>query len=392
LSNHQKNSDLDKPLGRPKQTHSGCQSEKDKTIEPSVKSNTESDQGTREGDNMVGRPKQKGNDVKYAIEEASILPCNVETRSAKELLESLETSSRSVWVESTLLLLLVFLSTLLLFFMLKAFGEAWVVFMQLPEWVSWIFITLLGMAGAVVLFCMVWFWIHFSRLQPPGRTLSRDKLFGGKANRAASDDALGYARRYLRSDFLEEYRNNLSSTKKLLLDEWGEETQVVQKLESSIDKLLSPESYSSISHKVWLERFDVTFISLLHEVANRRCKKVAKLAGIKTAISPWGVMDMLVVLGNSVILTGDMLRLFNRKTRRGNSFRLFFHILIQTYLASEAQEHFEGVVDSLSDGIEVEAAKIVGKAAAKTAEGFLNGRLVYRLGMKAFEYVSPIGS
>jgi uncharacterized membrane protein YcjF (UPF0283 family) len=348
--------------------------------------------GAREGDNMIGRSLQVAVNVQKASDEQLKQVEKEDHVNAQELLESLKTSRRTALAESSIVLLLVFLSALILFYILKAFADAWLVFLTLPVWASWIFSTLMGISGAVVIICLLRFWYRFGRLRPPGKTFSREKLFSGRAMQGDKDDELRIVRVYLRTEFLEEYRNNFGLIKTMLLNEWNEKEEVVQQLENSIDRLLAPETYSSTSHRNWVERFDSEFIKPMYVIADKRCKSLAKLAAIKSAISPWSVLDMFMVLGNSVVLTGDMLRLFNRKTSPGCSFRLLFHILLQTYIASEAQERLETAFDGLRESIEGEAAELVGKAAAKTAEGYLNGRMVYRLGMKAFQYVSPLGN
>ena len=130
----------------------------------------------------------------------------------------------------------------------------------------------------------------------------------------------------------------------------------------------------------------------------------ALLVAIKTAGSPWKIVDVLAVFYNSTRMIERIASLYGRTCSGAKAFRLAcdwaFDLYVAGHLGEIAEKGSETLVEKLVDvlGKDAEGAgpwfgqiiPAAGKLFAKVGEGTVNYWLCRRLGNKAVEYFRPI--
>lgn len=140
----------------------------------------------------------------------------------------------------------------------------------------------------------------------------------------------------------------------------------------------------------WLYLFK-DFQRMQDERAKEIIGKTWKLVAIKTAASPWKIVDMIAVVYNSTVMITRLAKLYNRRTSSQAAFRLVCRWIINIYIAGEMGEVAQGATEwaSANDLISATYKPLAGFV-GKIAEGGANAFLVYRLGSRAMVYFRPL--
>lgn len=140
------------------------------------------------------------------------------------------------------------------------------------------------------------------------------------------------------------------------------------------------------------------FQSMQDERAAEVIKHHAVLIGLKTAASPWKIVDMLAVFYNGTIMICRIATVYHRKTTRAEAFRLILRWFANIYVSGELGAIAEGASDTIAQTIGnwigkegfgpllQSSAPMLSKFVGKAAEGSANAYLAYRLGRKACSY------
>ena len=144
----------------------------------------------------------------------------------------------------------------------------------------------------------------------------------------------------------------------------------------------------------WLETYR-KFQKTLDDAANQRLKSVDTYVGFKTGISPYPLLDMLIVFYWSFKFMGEMCQLYNLRVDAMNTCRLVMRMWINGICAMGIDQAEEVANASLQKGLEAATGnKIVsffaGGVAAKTAAGVANAFLFHRLGRAAIAQLRPL--
>ena len=127
-------------------------------------------------------------------------------------------------------------------------------------------------------------------------------------------------------------------------------------------------------------------------------KHYAKIIGIKTAASPWKVVDIIAVFFNSTLMVSKIAKVYHRQVSRQQAFRLVIHWFINLYISGELGQVMEGAADAIAQGtadwlgengisaVLQPALPLLAKFGGKMAEGGINAYLAYRLGSRACEH------
>jgi len=127
-------------------------------------------------------------------------------------------------------------------------------------------------------------------------------------------------------------------------------------------------------------------------------KHYAKIIGIKTAASPWKVVDIIAVFFNSTLMVSRIAKVYHRQVSRRQAFRLVIHWFINLYISGELGQITEGAADAIAQGasdwlgeggisaVLQPAVPLLAKFGGKIAEGGINAYLAYRLGSRACEH------
>lgn len=129
------------------------------------------------------------------------------------------------------------------------------------------------------------------------------------------------------------------------------------------------------------------FQGLQDKRAEKIIRKYALVIAVKTAISPWRIVDMAAVFYNSTLMICEIAKVYNRRTSRASAFKLTIRWVINLCISGGIGDVAEAVAspDVISALIPV-GAKFMGKA----AEGGANAYLAWRLGkcsIEAFRYL-----
>lgn len=140
----------------------------------------------------------------------------------------------------------------------------------------------------------------------------------------------------------------------------------------------------------WLYLFK-EFQALQDERAKEIISRTWKLVAIKTAASPWKIVDMIAVIYNSTVMVTRLARLYNRRISGQAAFRLVCRWFVNIYIAGEMGDVTQGAVEwaSANDLISATYKPLAGFV-GKIAEGGANAFLVYRLGRRAMIYFRPL--
>lgn len=148
------------------------------------------------------------------------------------------------------------------------------------------------------------------------------------------------------------------------------------------------------NQEYWLEKYR-QFQDILDTCATQSLDKAAKIVGMKTAISPNPLWDMLIVLYWSFHFMRELCEIYY--------LRVNFYATCQLVMKMWVMAICSSAVDSMEDTVQVgmehlgqtlTSNKLItalfGQAATKTASGMANYYLFRRLGKAAIEQIRPL--
>lgn len=252
--------------------------------------------------------------------------------------------------------------------------------LALPYWV------LLGLVATILLYAGIRLGIIMLKLR--ARPQYKIKLI--RAREQERDLSAGDLKK-IRID-IHRYLDDLMRTESGKISQWRElwprkpssGTPTPEEIYATIKRLRSAEGMETFALLDQLER-DV--VHPLDKIANHRIQFYAKVVALKTAISPFPLVDAAAVLYNNALLMGDLGQLYQRRPTKGQCVLLLALAIFQTYIATQAQELAEGSVEVLGEGM---STGLIGKIAPKIAEGGVNAIVTWRLGVKGKNFFTPI--
>jgi uncharacterized membrane protein YcjF (UPF0283 family) len=176
---------------------------------------------------------------------------------------------------------------------------------------------------------------------------------------------------------------------------------------ATLDKLRDAKNYlldrdRSADYDSWLGNFQERFQNELQHNADKVVRSWMKLVAVKTAISPYPLVDSAIVLYCSYGMIGDLCRLYNLRMTGPGIIRLLAFTMVNTYAAGQIEDLTQSVDASdlaQSAGMDeylqplfkaVESIPFAGKGLAKVADGAANALLINRLGRKTIAMLRPI--
>lgn len=148
----------------------------------------------------------------------------------------------------------------------------------------------------------------------------------------------------------------------------------------------------------WIEDCERLFVKTIDCCAKRRVSDYARRVAVKTALSPTGLIDSLIVAVNAVFMVEELCRLYFVRTGRWHSVLLAGQLVFSTFISARLDDRVDDMTDSLFDGVisgipkmsEEIFAKLTLGALKRTAEGAVTLALFYRLGASAMVLLRPI--
>lgn len=293
------------------------------------------------------------------------------------LLELLRSTDR------TLIAILVFVGAMLVLLVLNqsiAFIDH---LAQSPAWVQWVGLSALVCALGAIIGSLWSLATRYLRLkQTPALWLNRQQL--RELAHTGTTDAKHRLETFLREFPID--RDPPQKWKRL-----GFTTESLQSLADARAELLNPCHGHT---RKWLDELNDCFLARLDSVAQQRVAHYAKRVGIKTALSPKGFLDSIIVVVNSYLLLTDLCDLYNVRAGRMGTLRLLTRIGFNTVIAGNLDQPAEMLEQELRDSVQdwtaTFAAQVLGKVVANAAEGGTNALLIYRLGKAATRELRPL--
>ncbi len=230
--------------------------------------------------------------------------------------------------------------------------------LALPAALRWPGLGLLGLLVGIVFYVLVRALFFAAGLAGGGQLDLAQLEIGG----TAAGIPLQLCK-LARREFLEPYLKRLVSLKGHRKERFlvlaGEASPVLAAAEELLDR------QRHLGSRAWLAEFRENIQQPLEKQAGVIATGYANAAALKTALSPWPLVDMLAVLYNAVCLLADLTLLFNRRLSRFGRLRLFCELMFTLLVAGRAQEAARAVKHCL-EGVD---GSSIHEAAAGVAGG-----------------------
>lgn len=173
-----------------------------------------------------------------------------------------------------------------------------------------------------------------------------------------------------------------------------------KKVENDYGRLV--DKFKMPSDQAWFEGF-LRFQEIQVAQAKTVVRKYCTLIGLKTAMCPWKIIDVVCVLVNTTLMVSQIATVFNRRISSIAASRLVIHWCVNLYVSGELGEVVEKAASSVGQTA-ADAAKeqdwfgdgnfgdfvghslpTLSKWVGKVAEGATNAYLACRIGRLAIE-------
>lgn len=273
------------------------------------------------------------------------------------------------------------IASLLGFMLVTEFVAFWCNIQSMPEPVQWSLLAVLGLFSLIILWVLLkLFYSMLCFKQAGGLDLGTVKSLAG------IDRFKAHARR----DFARYQKELIARLKNYMpspLAPYGASEEEIAQIATAKDYLLG-SCLSGLSPEDWIERYVSNLEAPIQRIALRRVITYSKKVGASTAISPFAIIDQLIVLSSMLALTQDLFSIYHLKLSKVDNLKLIGLSISNTYFASVAQDlsaqATDGIADSLFDPdylSQMGMGAVIGKTiSAKAGEGIVNGFLIWRIG------------
>ena len=162
-------------------------------------------------------------------------------------------------------------------------------------------------------------------------------------------------------------------------------------LNGFLETLLPDESAPNVLDE--FAKIDLKTQDKLDEIAQKRILKYSMNTAVMTGMSPFAMIDRLIVLSSSLGMLKELLELYSLKPRWDKNLVLMAQVIINTYCAGVIDELSDSALDNIASVAEKSAVQIPDfalKIAGKTTESAMHGCMVYRLGKSALKILHPV--
>lgn len=202
---------------------------------------------------------------------------------------------------------------------------------------------------------------------------------------------------------LADYLQNDFSIKTDTLKSWGINQDIIRKFEKNKQRLIEQAQTPASTSQDWLADFRCNIQDQLDEIAQKRILKYSINTAIMSGISPFSLIDRLIVLSSSLGMLKELLELYSLKPSWDKNLVLMAQVIINTYCAGIFGDMADSALDNFANFAEKSvlqnpelAEKIPGavfsviRCAGKPAEAGMQGVMVYRLGKSALKILHAI--
>lgn len=195
------------------------------------------------------------------------------------------------------------------------------------------------------------------------------------------------------SRFLESYPSDGVELKKL-----GISSDVISRLEKNRRKLIESANNLPGTTQDWIVDFRINFQNKLDEIAKKRIQYYSWNVAVMTGISPFSLIDRLIVLSGCLSMLKEFMQIFALKPSWDKNLVLMGKVIIQTYLAGIIYDVADTGIDAINskllegvgEGIPDFACKVASGFSKKVTEGAIQGFMIFRLGKSALKILHPV--
>jgi uncharacterized membrane protein YcjF (UPF0283 family) len=134
---------------------------------------------------------------------------------------------------------------------------------------------------------------------------------------------------------------------------------------------------------------------LLNQRAEKRVTECAKWVGVKTAISPYPIVDMGITCYWSLVLVRDLCQIYNVRPGKIGLLLLFIQVSATIFISGKMdkmEDHTISAFKSIAGSVLSNdfLKNFVGNAAGKAASGLVNYYLIRRIGRFLIAQLQPL--
>ena len=173
----------------------------------------------------------------------------------------------------------------------------------------------------------------------------------------------------------------------------GGDGETVKSLIKRRDMLIQEAENPSGTSQAWIADFRQFIQDPLDKIAQKRILRYSMNTAIMTGISPFSLIDRLIVFSACLSMLKELMQLYSLKPSWDKNFILMGQVIVNTYLAGVIEDVAEAGIDGLTDLAGDTVSQIPDYAlrwAGKTAETATQGYMVYRLGKAAIRVLHPV--
>ena len=293
--------------------------------------------GARVGDNMIDRP--KGLPKPLQVSADCVADSSFSSSEGKtdlkigELLHHSGINTHGLLRSSFWILALTLILALLLLYISSQAISILHDALALPAPGRWVAIWFLFALVSIIVYVVVQAVIFIARLSSSSQ-LSIDQLVsmtnftGLRSYRIATEE------------FLKPYLRDLIGRPQKSLEKFLQMTDADKIIESA-NRLL--DSDRRLGSREWVNEFTENIQLPMEALATKRINAYAKAAALKTAISPWPLVDMASVIYNSTLMLTDLAIIFNRRFSCGNTIRILMGMFFAIFIAGQTQEAVDAI-------------------------------------------------
>ena len=345
----------------------------------------------RAGDSSLGRPDTSLR--KTIVDDAQFTPVSTtDDSNCEEDINELESSSffAPVWICRVLRTCLLFLSAVAVFFIVTQTASFLSNIRNLSLIEKSVLSSFLIIFGLIIVWIIVRMIALFFKLRvsPQIKIKALQELENRKKMRKYSlkknKEAIQKLSSFLKDSFL-------INDKKL--SSLGFSHEDISALNRNKALLIKESENLSGTTQDWIDDFRQKIQNPLDRVAIKRIRNYSLNAGIMAGISPFPLIDRLIVFSACLSMLKDLLEIYSLKPSWDKNLVLMGQVIINTYLAGVIEDVTEAGIDGISNLAEDAAEKIPDfalRGAGKATETAMHGYMVYRLGKAAIKVLHPI--
>jgi len=154
-----------------------------------------------------------------------------------------------------------------------------------------------------------------------------------------------------------------------------------EKIIAAANRLLETER--RLGSREWVMEFIDNIQLPMEALARERINDYARAAALKTAISPWPLVDMAAVIYNSTMMLTDLAVIFNRRLTAGNAVYVLMGMFFNIFIAGKTQEAVAAIENEIEHHAGAHGAGIPDPADATAHIGSLTDTAFADLGHNA---------